>query len=122
LRALHCVERNEESPAYFLLVPVIDGDQRPIGEVSSARFDWSGTTLPLRADVRLASLTPRAAHQRQPRSARKQTLNLIRKGGLKAFCGPCAYNLDKSSVAQFLDRSLKGRPYFPYARVNSAKR
>jgi len=30
--------------------------------------------------------------------------------------------LDKSSVAQFLDRSLKGRLYFPYQRHNSAQR
>jgi hypothetical protein len=30
----------------FLLVPVIDGDRRSIGEIVSARFDLSGTTLP----------------------------------------------------------------------------
>jgi hypothetical protein len=30
--------------------------------------------------------------------------------------------LDKSSVAQFLDRGLKGRLHFPWARHNSAKR
>jgi hypothetical protein len=46
----HCAECKEESPAYFLLVPVIDGDRRSIGEIVSARFDLSGTTLPLNGD------------------------------------------------------------------------
>jgi hypothetical protein len=49
LREPHCSECNEESAAYLLLVPVIDGNRRRIGKVSSARFDLSGTTLRLRA-------------------------------------------------------------------------
>jgi hypothetical protein len=44
------VERNEEAFADFLFVPVIDGDRRSIGEIVSARFDLSGTTLPLNGD------------------------------------------------------------------------
>jgi hypothetical protein len=46
----HYTKCNEESAAYLLLVPVIDGNRRRIGEVSSARFDLSGTTLPLTDD------------------------------------------------------------------------
>jgi hypothetical protein len=38
------------NPSDFLFVPVIDGDRRPIGEIVSARFDLSGTTLPLNGD------------------------------------------------------------------------
>jgi hypothetical protein len=43
----HYAECNEESFADFVLVAVIDGDRRSIGEISSARFDFSATTLPL---------------------------------------------------------------------------
>ena len=46
----HCAQRNEESFADFLLVPVIDGDRRSIGGIVSANFDLSGTTLPLNGD------------------------------------------------------------------------
>src|ERR1700722_5018754 len=48
-REPHCTEGNEESAAYLLLAPVIDGNRRRIGESGSGRFDLSGTTLPLRA-------------------------------------------------------------------------
>jgi hypothetical protein len=44
---LHCAQRNEESFADFLLVPVIDGDRSSIGGIVSANFDLPGTTLPL---------------------------------------------------------------------------
>jgi hypothetical protein len=36
--------------ADFLFVPVIDGNRRSIGEIVSARFDLSGTTLLLKSD------------------------------------------------------------------------
>src|SRR5712664_3322930 len=57
----HCAYCNEESFADFLFVPVIDGDRRSIGEIVSARFDLSGTTLPLKSDefVRLRELRGR---------------------------------------------------------------
>jgi hypothetical protein len=41
----HCAQRNQESFAYFLLIPVIDADRRSIGGIVSARLDLSGTAL-----------------------------------------------------------------------------
>jgi hypothetical protein len=41
-------------------------------------------------------------------------------GGIGGLISSMCTYLDKSSVAQFLDRSLKGRPHFPSAEDNSA--
>jgi hypothetical protein len=89
----HCAQRNQESFAYFLLVPVIDGDRRPFGGIVS---------IGLGRRINICRSPPGSRPQRK----------IAGRNGWAVLVHVCKF-LDKSSVAQFLDRGLKGRLHFP---------
>src|SRR6478735_6121080 len=98
----HCAQRNQKSFAYFLLVPVIVGNRRPFAGIVSAE------------------LGRRTNICRSPPGSRPQR-KVAGRSGWAVLVHVCKF-LDKSSVAQFLDRGLKGRLHFPWTRHNPAKR
>jgi len=125
VRHLQAPSRAAQSGTQCVLRPHLGRSRR----LKARRRNRLGKARPVRncfatrrPRVRQTSPTPLVADRHPQTSARKQTAKENQWEESEAGFRPCVQFLDKSSDAQFLDRSLKGRLHFPYACNNSAKR